>query len=191
MKKINLYRIFKPIMVFIVNTLFRPKVLGKENIPSEGRIILAGNHIHLFDCILLAQATNRQIYFLAKKELFKGPFKAIFNNLGCVPVNRDGNGMESITKACEILKSEECLGIFPEGTRNKTDNLILPFKLGTIMIAKRGKSDIVPFAITGKYRLIKNNLTIKIGEVIPIKDFSARDALIETEERVKTLMLSK
>lgn len=191
MKKFNLYKALRPIIVGIVNFLYHPKVVGKENIPEEGRIILAGNHVHLLDCVLLAQTTNRQVYCLAKKELFKGPLKAFFSGLGCIPVDRSGKGMESITKSCELLNNEKCLGIFPEGTRNKSDALILPFKLGTIMIAKRGKSDIIPFAITGKYKLFKNDLKITVGERIKIKDFSASEALEETETRVKALILRK
>ena len=189
MKKINLYKILRPIVVMFFKIFYHPKIEGKENIPDDGRIILAGNHVHLLDPVLLASATKRQIYFLSKRELFKGPLNVFFVSLGCVPVDREGKGFESIKQATELLHNDECVGIFPEGTRNKTDDIVLPFKLGTIMIAKRGKSDIIPFAVTGKYKLVRNNLKLQVGEKIKINELNARDALgtLENEE-IKALI---
>ena len=96
--------------------------------------------------------------------------------------------MESIRETLVALEDGKCIGIFPEGTRNKTDNIILPFKLGTVVIAKRSKSDVIPFAITGKYKLIKNNLKITTGKRIKTCEYSSRELLEKIEEDVKTLI---
>ena len=154
----NLYLDLKPITDNLIDLLFKPTITYQEEIPTNEKIILAGNHMSNFDPLLLARGVDRQIHFLAKYQLFKGPLKFLMNNIESIPVKRDGNDIESLKRAIDYLKEEKCLGIFPEGTHNKTDNLILPFKLGTIMIAKRSKSDIIPFSITGNYKLVKNNI---------------------------------
>ena len=67
-----LYKILRPIITFLFKMLYRPKILGNENIPKTGRIILAGNHTNNLDCAMLISSTKRNIHFLAKAELFKG-----------------------------------------------------------------------------------------------------------------------
>ena len=154
----NLYLDLKPITDNLIDLLFKPTITYQEEIPTNEKIILAGNHMSNFDPLLLARGVDRQIHFLAKYQLFKGPLKFLMNNIESIPVKRDGNDIECLKRAIDYLNEEKCLGIFPEGTHNKTNNLILPFKLGTIMIAKRSKSDIIPFSITGNYKLVKNNI---------------------------------
>jgi len=185
----NLYQLLRPIVGWLMKKTFHPEIIYEEEIPKNDKIILAGNHIHLLDSVLLSMATDRNIYVLAKNELFKGPFRAFFNSLGCIPVDRSGNGLASIREALISLEEGKCIGIFPEGTRNKTDKIILPFKLGTVVIAKRSKTDIIPFSITGKYKLINNNLKLTIGKRICVKDYSTEDLLNKVEDDVKSLIL--
>ena len=185
----NLYLDLKPITDITMELLFKPIITYQEEISTNERIILAGNHISNFDPLLLARGVDRQIHFLAKAELFKGPLKFLMNNIESIPVKRDGNDIECLKRAIYYLNEEKCLGIFPEGTRNTTDNLILPFKLGTIMIAKRSKSDIIPFSITGNYKLVKNNLRLSFGKRIKTSDYSSKELLEKLESDVKTLIL--
>ena len=91
MKKYNdvlLYKICRPIITLLFKTLYRPKIIGSENIPKSGRIILAGNHTHNLDCAMIISSTKRNVHFLAKAELFKGFKKIFFSNMGLIPVNR-------------------------------------------------------------------------------------------------------
>ncbi len=185
----NLYLDLKPITDNLIDLLFKPTITYQEEIPTNEKIILAGNHMSNFDPLLLARGVDRQIHFLAKYQLFKGPLKFLMNNIESILVKRDGNDIECLKKATYYLKEEKCLGIFPEGTFNKTDNLILPFKLGTIMIAKRSKSDIIPFSITGNYKLVKNNLRLSFGKRIKTSDYSSKELLEKLESDVKTLIL--
>ena len=87
-KESRFYKIVRPILKFLFLNIYRPKIIGSENIPKESRIILAGNHTNNFDCVLLMSSTKRCIHFLAKVELFKGFKKVIFSNLGLIPVDR-------------------------------------------------------------------------------------------------------
>lgn len=171
MKKYNdsiLYRILRPIIKYFMKIFYRPKIIGMENIPKEGRIILAGNHTNIFDCLLLISSTKRSIHFLAKDELWKGIKKILFSNLGLIPVNRRQKDHKALETAYSYLREEELIGIFPEGTIGK--NRILPFKMGAVKMASVTNTKIVPFAITGKYRIFFNDLKIVFGKQIKINN---------------------
>jgi len=88
MKQPILYRIVRPIITILFKIFFHPTIIGKENIPENKKIILAGNHTNILDSLLLISSTKRTIHFLAKYELTKGPLGFIFKNMGIIPVNR-------------------------------------------------------------------------------------------------------
>ena len=83
-----LYKVVRPIVKGLLLFLYTPRIINKEYIPTSGRVILAGNHTNILDCILLMSCTKRSIHFLAKNELWKGPKKIIFSNMGLIPVDR-------------------------------------------------------------------------------------------------------
>ena len=168
-KESMLYKIVRPILKFLFLNLYRPKIIGSENIPKEGRIILAGNHTNNFDCVLLMSSTKRCIHFLAKVELFKGFKKVIFSNLGLIPVDRSKKNPDALKTAKMYLENDMVIGIFPEGTFSKTDEL-LPFKIGAVKMAYDTDTTIVPFAITGKYKLFSKDLKITFGKPLSISD---------------------
>ena len=130
--------------------------------------MLAGNHTGILDCILLGICTKRGIHFLAKKELWTGPKKIFFSNLGLIPVDRSIHDKSSLDKAYKYLESEKAIGIFPEGTTEKGRGL-LPFKIGAVKMANVTNTKIVPFVITGKYIPLFNKLSITFLEPIEIK----------------------
>ena len=154
-----LYKIVKPI-VWLFNFLFvHPKVIGKENIPQEGRIILAGNHIHLFDPVPLIVLNKRPVHFLAKASLFKYPQGIIFRHLNLIKVKRDGKDSEALKEAIEYLKNDKVIGIYPEGTRERGRGM-LPFKYGAVKMAHEANSLIIPFAMVGSYNPFKKLIYI-------------------------------
>jgi len=161
MKEPLLYRIVRRPLGFCFKAIYKPSVIGKKNIPENGRIILAGNHTNYFDCILVGTATKRCVHYLAKDELMKGPLKYIFKGMGIIPVNRRQKDKAALENAENILKDEKVIGIFPEGTINRTEDIIMPFKFGAVKMAKETDSYIVPFTITGNYKLGKKNIKIE------------------------------
>ena len=185
------YQKLRPLALKLMKILFSPTIECQEKIEANSKFILAGNHISDFDPLLLSMVTDNNMHFLAKKELFRGIFKNFFESLGCIPVDRDGKDFEAMKQAINYLKEEEIVSIFPEGTRKKKDDerIILPFKLGTVIIAKRGKAPIVPFAITGNYSLVKRNLKLTIGKRIDSDQYTTKDLLEKVEDDVKTLIL--
>ena len=165
------YRIVKPLVVFLIYTLYRPTVVGKENIPKEGPLVLAGNHTKFLDPVMLVAVTKkRQVHFLAKVELFNS-WKArwIVNGMGAIPVNRKIHDRGALDSAIEALKNGLCIGIFPEGTINRTDDVIMPFKIGAVKMSKEANATLVPFAITGEYKLFRKSIRVEFMKPIKIE----------------------
>ncbi|MBE6144394.1 MAG: 1-acyl-sn-glycerol-3-phosphate acyltransferase [Firmicutes bacterium] len=167
-KEAILYKILRPIITVLFKFLFTPKIIGKEKIPKEGRIVLAGNHTHIFDSLFLISCTKRCIHFLAKKELWIGVKKILFGNMGLIPVDRKNGDPKALESAIEYLNDEKVIGIFPEGTTEKVKGKLLPFKRGAVTMAKETNTKIIPFAIKGDYKLFSKNLTIIFGEELEV-----------------------
>ena len=167
MKDALLYKITRPIITVLFKLFFTPKIIGKENIPKSGKVILAGNHTSNFDCLLLISSTKRNIHFLAKKELWNGPKKIIFANMGLIPVDRKNKDHQALSSSIAYLENNLLIGIFPEGTTEK-EGKMLDFKMGAVKMAKDTNSPIVPFIITGNYKLFSKNLRIEFLKPIMI-----------------------
>lgn len=170
MKEPTLYRVLRRPLSAIFKAIYKPTVTGKHNIPESGRIILAGNHTNYFDCLLVACATKRCVHYLAKDELMKGPLGIVFKGLGIIPVNRRTKDRAAYLSALETLRDEKMIGIFPEGTINRTDDVIMPFKFGAVKMARETETKIVPFAITGKYKPFKKGVEITFFEPLEPED---------------------
>lgn len=173
------FRFFKGLLGIFFLIFFRPKIVGREKIPKDGGVILAGNHRHIFDPCMPILSTKRPVHYMAKKELFNSPIGWFFKVVGCIPVDRGHDNTESKEAALEVLREGEVLGIFPEGTRNKSLKGLLPFKYGAVSMSNKSGALIVPFAITGKYRLFNNKLTVRFGE-----GFVASDDLERANKRL-------
>ena len=163
MKTPILYKIVRPLdKVFM--KLYRPTYIGLDNIPRDGAFILAGNHTSKLDALLLVSSTKRCIHLLSKIELFKGFKKHIFYGLGAIPVDRKRKNPEARDIANKYLMDNHVIGIFPEGTINRTDDIIMPFKYGAVSMAKKADCFIVPFAITNKYKFLRKSVTVTFGK---------------------------
>lgn len=162
------YKIISIVAKIVTKAYIRVKYIGLENIPNNGSFILAGNHIHLLDPLPIMSIINRQVHFLAKKSIFNFPQSLIFNNIGLIKVNRDGNDKEAFNKAVEYLNNNEIIGIYPEGTRERGRGL-LNFKTGAVRMAKKTNSVIIPFAIVGEYKAFRKGLVIKFAKPYKVK----------------------
>ena len=191
MNKYNLkfYRSIKKILTMPMKLVFNTKVIGLENLPDKP-YILAGNHRNMFDVVILITNIDDEIHFMAKKELFKVKIlNSIFSKMGAFPVDRNSIDIKAVKESFRLLKSGEVLGIFPEGTRNKTDNILLPFKEGVSSIASKINVPIVPFGISGEFK--RNKLRLNIGEPIFINKIEKEKQTEYLEEKVKELILRK
>ena len=132
-----IYSFLKPIYTILLIILFRPKIIGKENIPKEGSIIFAGNHKHAVDPTMVMMSTNRIVHFMAKEELFKGIHGIIFKCMGLIKVYRGKANPQAVIEAENVLNNGGTVGIFPEGTSNRTKQGLLRFRHGAVAIAKK------------------------------------------------------
>ena len=188
MKKPLLYMIVRPLIWLWFYPTFRPVFINKKNIPKKGRVILAGTHVSKLDGFILGASTRRTVRYIAKKELFKGIGKWFFRSCGMVPVDRQNHDKPVLPAAIKLLEAESLIGIFPEGTVNKTDDLIMPFKKGAVRMAIEGKSPIVPFAIIGKYEKYKRNVKIIFGDLYFLESSDINQENQILEEKIKKLI---
>ncbi len=184
-----LYRVGRFILGPIFRWYYNPTIIGKENIPKEGSILIVGNHKHLYDQCLSIISTKRFIKYMAKKEYFDSKkTKWFFKAVGCISVDRQVHDGKAKNEAIETLKNGGAIGLFPEGTRNKTDKFLLPFKFGAVSMAQKTDSYLVPFGITGDYVFRSKNLVIKYGKPFKVTDMSLEEANELLYKEVEKLM---
>lgn len=183
------YKLLTPLMRVLFNLYYHPKIINKEVIPKDGPILIVGNHKHVYDQCLTIMATKRVIHYMAKKEYFEGRLAWFFKFVGCIPVNRQIKDTAATAQALEILKNNGAIGLFPEGTRNKTkDIFLLPFKFGTVSMAKKTNATIVPFGLTGDYKFRSKNLVVRYGTPFKVGDMSLEEANDKLYHEVEKLM---
>ena len=175
MKESKLYRVVVTIIRPFVRISYRLKVIGLENIPEKNGVIICPNHTSNADPVVLAVSLKRQIYFMAKAELFKNKIlRKLFKMVGAFPVERGKRDSSAIDNAEKILKNGEQLGLFIEGTRSKTDDFLRP-KTGCAMIAYKTGATIIPICITGtsehKLKIFKKNV-VSIGKPITMNQLN-------------------
>lgn len=175
-EKNYIYSLLKPIYSILLKIIFRPRVVGKENIPKEGALIFAGNHKHAVDPTMVMMSTDRIVRFMAKEELFKGLHGVIFNKMGLIKVRRGKSNPQAVMEAEDILNSGGTVGIFPEGTRNKGKEELLKFRHGTVAIAKKTNTLIIPFAIRNKYKIFRKSVVLEFGKTIDVSKMELKEA---------------
>lgn len=170
MKEPVLYRTVRPIVTFLFKVIYRPTIVGIENIPKGDSVVLAGNHTNNFDSILLISSSKRTIHFLAKDSLLKGFKKIIFKNMGIIPVNRKEKNPQVYDKAIMMLNDNKVIGIFPESTINRTDDITMPFKVGAVKMCSITNTTLVPFVISGDFKLFRRSVRIEFFEGYKVSD---------------------
>ncbi len=170
------YRLLAPFLLLLFRLYYSPKVFGKGNIPQKGAVVVCSNHKHVLDQCLAALATRRPINYMAKSEYFNGKFAWFFKLTGCICVNRNGHDDDAKSSANAVLSNGGALGIFPEGTRNKTNNLMGEFKYGAASLACKNEAMIVPVAVTGEYKFRSKTLCSRIGEPFSTKGMTVQQA---------------
>ena len=184
MKEPMLYKMCRPVFYSVFMNYYNPTIVNSEVIPSSGKIIIAGNHKNALDPILVDVCTNRIVYTLAKKSLFDSNFGWFFKGVGSIPVEKG-----ALDNAIEHLNQECAINVSPEGTRNKTDELLLPFKHGAVVMAKKTGSLIIPYSITGNYEFRSDSLKIEFGEPLDVCNLEIEEANEVLRDTVKKLIL--
>ena len=171
--------IFKLIFKIITIIIYRPKIIGAENVPKEGNAIICANHVHFWDSVVIIVMLKRKVNVLAKEELFKPKFNKWFAGvIGAYPVKRGTADLGAVKTSLKLMENKELLLVFPEGTRNGVAKG-KKAKKGSVMIAATSESPIIPIGVQGTFKPF-TKVTLNIGKPI---DYSAYKN--ETKDKAK------
>ena len=132
-------------VLFLAGT--KTRVIGFENIPKDEPVLFVGNHRSYFDVCISYSMVPNLTGFVAKKDFEKVPFLSTWMKfVHCLFLDRDNirEGLKTILEGVELIKSGVSMTIFPEGTRNRTENNLLPFKEGSFKLAEKSGCKIIP-----------------------------------------------
>jgi 1-acyl-sn-glycerol-3-phosphate acyltransferase len=134
---------------FLFNFVMKMEVTGLENLPAEGAVIIAANHVTNFDVFPMQFALPRPLFFMGKAELFRNPIMDIIvRNLSAFPVNRGEKDPWAMRHAAKVLNHGQVLAMFPEGTRSKGRGLSVA-KTGTARLALEAQCPLIPMVVIG------------------------------------------
>ncbi len=146
-----LYRVSRSIARILFSLYFRVQVLGQEHIPDEGPCLIVANHASFLDPLLICTTCPRVIHYITYARFYYHPLLHWFcQRTYCLPVKKAGNDISALKQALRLLRSGECVGIFPEGVRS-LDGKLQRGEPGTALIALRAKTPILPVGIQGTY----------------------------------------
>ena len=144
-----LYRVLKPLVFALMRLAFRLEVRGREHVPATGPVLIVSNHVSVLDPPFVGGASPRELYFLAKEELFAIPlFGRLIRGLNARPVKRDGTDSRALKAALKLLAEDRALLLFPEGTRQREGRLGAG-KPGAGMLAVMSGAPVVPAYVSG------------------------------------------
>ncbi|MGM8213986.1 lysophospholipid acyltransferase family protein [Bacillaceae bacterium W0354] len=146
------YKFAKIVVLMIFKIMFKIRVIGKENVPKDGPVIVCSNHISNFDPPVVGITFPRTVHFMAKEELFqKKSLNILLSNLNAFPVKRGMRDRQALRTALKLLDEGHTLGLFPEGTRSK-DGELKKGLAGAGFFAMRSNATVIPCAIIGSYK---------------------------------------
>jgi 1-acyl-sn-glycerol-3-phosphate acyltransferase len=157
----------------LLRLLTQTKIEGLENIPREGPVILAGNHVAVLEAVLMTVIPRRLVEPIGAGDMpFEGVFDKIVAYYGYIPVNRGNLDRKGMNQALDVLKQGGMVGIFPEG------GVWAPGKMhpqiGVALLSQRTGAPVVPIGFSGMQGSLKDalhlkrpRLLMKVGKAIP------------------------
>lgn len=193
MKRNPLYVVGRIVIIPIFKLLFFYKVNGKKNLPDDGAFIVCSNHLSNFDPVILALTQKRQIFYMAKAELFKNKILSkLIRTLGAFPVTRGAGDGKAINEAENVIKEGKLLGIFIEGTRSKTGDFLRP-KSGAAIIAHQMNVPVIPVCITPKNKKVKvfQKVTVSWGKPMTPEELGLKTGSGEEYRNASRMIMQK
>ena len=188
--KMNILRI----LLIPLSRVFRPfRYYGNKKV-KDGAYVYVCNHYSIFDPVYPAWTTWEIIHFIAKRENFETPILgSLARSVRAISANRDGNDVRAMLDSIKCLKNGEKICIFPEGTRNKTDEPMLPFHHGAAVLSIKTKSPIIPMVIYKRPRWFRMT-HILIGDSIEFSEYYGKkmteEEMAGVDEKLREHMLN-
>jgi 1-acyl-sn-glycerol-3-phosphate acyltransferase len=193
----------------LARLIFRPRVMGRRNVPASGGVLLASNHLAFMDSVVITLVSRRSVAFMAKSEYFTGRglkgwmMRSFFTSVGAVPVDRESSraAQEALDAGLEVLNSGDAFSIYPEGTRSR-DGRLYRGRTGVAWLALTAGVPVVPVALTGTDRLQPGGsgmirmarVKVEFGEAIDVSQYGpatsgrarrhATDAIMEAIQKM-------
>jgi 1-acyl-sn-glycerol-3-phosphate acyltransferase len=170
----------------LARLLFRPRVIGRKNLPKNGGVLLASNHLAFIDSIVITLVSRRSVAFMAKSTYFTGRGvrgrmqRAFFSGVGAVPVERGAGSaaQDALDAGLRVLEAGDAFSIYPEGTRSR-DGRLYRGRTGVAWLALTAGVPVVPVALTGTDEMQPGGkgpirfarVTVRFGEPIDLSSF--------------------
>ena len=193
-RKTWLYLVGQIILWWYFHLVFRMKVIGAENVPKEGPVLLCSNHLAKRDPVLLGLSQRRQVFYMAKEELFQNRFLGgMFRMLGAFPVKRGSGGSDALEDAYALLAQNGVVGVFIEGHRSRDGKLLKP-KTGAALLAYETKAPVVPVCITagdGRQPGMFKRTMIRFGKPLSPQELDIKDSSSMQLRRASRTIMSR
>lgn len=161
-------------------------VIGEENVPKDRAVLYVGNHRSFFDILITYVRVPRPTGYIAKDSLEKIPLLSIWmRNLHCLFLDRSDikKGLKTILEGIEKLKSGISICIYPEGTRNKTEEELLDFHEGSFKLASKAKCPVIPMTMNNSSavfedhfpKIKKTHVVLEYGKPVMIDELSPEE----------------
>src|SRR5687768_264344 len=159
------YRVLRPVFTVIFRTIWPLRVVGVEHVPKEGAGVVVSNHRSMIDPFVVSYGAHRLVSFMAKEELFGVFFVGLLiRKLGGFPVDRSRQDASSLRVALSVLKGGELLGMFPEGTRSTTGEM-LEMRTGAVRLAAKARVPIIPAAVVNTQNALPPGKLIRLARI--------------------------
>ena len=147
----------------------RWRVIGAENVPKTGGVILAANHASFLDPPLVGAGLHRGINYLARQSLFRFPIvKQILHSWSVVPVDRDGGGAKGLKIILDRLLNGAGIILFPEGTRS-SDGKLQPARPGIGLVVAKSEAPVVPVRVFGTFEAWGRNQKLPLPKKVTVR----------------------
>ena len=190
------YHIGTNTMRMLLRLFSRWRVIGKQNVPKKGPLIVVANHLNLADPPLLSASIPRRIVFMVKHEFYYSVRGARFvRAFGAFPVHRGEVDREALHRAVKVLEDGQVLGMFPEGTRSPNAQMQHAYP-GTALIALKSGAPILPVGISGTERIhgVKSvvlghpHITVSIGQPFTLPSIHSKITTAQLRETTELIM---
>lgn len=184
-----LYSFARALLIPIFLAFYNYRIIGRENVPTNGAYIVCANHVSMIDPIFVGIALPHKMYFMAKAELFKNKLLGtLLHFLGAFPIKRGEADIGSIKTSLRLLKSGKVLALFPEGTRNKTGEVVA--EPGIAMLAIKSRVPVVPAAIISSYKFFRRTKVV-IGKPIELTEYYERKLFNEDYHKISLEIMNR